>query len=313
LPKREQFIRKQTTLLFQGKASDFGAFSKSLARHTDLVNHQVMIVSSGVLAAGEYAVRFIPADPDTTLESTVKTDETLVMAAKDSAIATFVGMIDGIHLEVLTPLSAGETISAVITSYTKVYPSDTAYISTLIADSRASDSGEFAAMPVQHRGGLYHQVSLVSSGTLAAGVYNVKLIPDVDETLETSVDIGKTLDIAGADSDYVQFIGVCKGIHLEVSTPLTGGETISAVWSTASEQFDTMMLAAIGGTTDHTMLTNIGTNSHVAIDSHISDSTIHFTEASIDKYTQGQVDTIISDHETDANTHTNLILDGQYF
>jgi hypothetical protein len=36
------------------------------------------------------------------------------------------------------------------------------------------------------------------------------------------------------------------------------------------------------GSIDHTAITNIGTNSHAVIDSHIADATLHFTEASID-------------------------------
>jgi len=42
------------------------------------------------------------------------------------------------------------------------------------------------------------------------------------------------------------------------------------------------------GVTDHTLLTNIGVNTHAVIDSHIADATIHFTEASI-SITESQI------------------------
>lgn len=41
-------------------------------------------------------------------------------------------------------------------------------------------------------------------------------------------------------------------------------------------------VVASAGVTDHFLLTNIGVNTHVQIDSHLADASIHFTEASID-------------------------------
>ena len=43
-----------------------------------------------------------------------------------------------------------------------------------------------------------------------------------------------------------------------------------------------------GGVTDHTLLTSIGTNSHAVIDTHIADTSIHYSQASI-SITESQI------------------------
>jgi len=102
--------------LFNGLDSDVGAFSKLTPRHDNMVNHHIAIVSSGALAAGEYSVRITAYAGGSDLPVTADTGKSLVITGKNSAQAFFTGIIRGISLAVTTPLSAGETISCVLTS-----------------------------------------------------------------------------------------------------------------------------------------------------------------------------------------------------
>jgi hypothetical protein len=61
---------------------------------------------------------------------------------------------------------------------------------------------------------------------------------------------------------------------------------------------------------DHTAISNIGTNSHAAIDTHIADGTTHFTEASIDHTAISNIGTnshaAIDTHIADGTIHFTL-------
>ena len=60
----------------------------------------------------------------------------------------------------------------------------------------------------------------------------------------------------------------------------------------------------VSGVTDHLLLSNIGTNTHAQIDSHVGDATLHFTEGSIDHTAIANVG---------SNTHAQLdshVVDG---
>ena len=112
----QETLRYVTTNLFTGKASDFGGWAGLTPNHTNLIFHQLVLVSSGVLATGIYAIRIGVFDGIDQLENTADTTKTLDMTNRNSALAFFTGAIRGVQLLVDTAFAAGETISCVLTS-----------------------------------------------------------------------------------------------------------------------------------------------------------------------------------------------------
>lgn len=111
-----QALNYHTTNLFVGRDSDAGAFSIETPSHVNFPYHQIVIVASGAIATGTYKVRLAFFEGDQQLEYTVDSGKTLAFSGGRSAIAYLTGPIRGIHLEVDTALSSGETISCVLSS-----------------------------------------------------------------------------------------------------------------------------------------------------------------------------------------------------
>ncbi len=81
------------------------------------------------------------------------------------------------------------------------------------------------------------------------------------------------------------------------------------VWNNTTKKWEVNQKSTFG-TTDHTALTNIGTNTHAQIDTHIADATLHFTEASIDHGSiAGLAD---NDHPQYARIATNETITGAW-
>jgi hypothetical protein len=104
-------------------------------------------------------------------------------------------------------------------------------ISTTLLRYSPSDVGGWTGKLDNHRNLVNHQLAIVASNPLAAGRYEVWMVPDGEDSSVGVVNTGKVLDLTGTDNDMVVFSGVLKGIHLRVATPFDAGQSISIVLS----------------------------------------------------------------------------------
>ena len=119
-----------------------------------------------------------------------------------------------------------------------------------------------------------------------------EVINDLSDVVITTPVNGNVLSyVAGnwvnVDEDTVANGMTLNGIgDVNVGIPSLGQDGYVLQWNDATSRYT--LTPQNPGVTNHTLLTNIGTNTHAQIDTHIGTAGIHFTEASI-SITESQI------------------------
>ena len=104
------------------------------------------------------------------------------------------------------------------------------------------------------------------------------LVTDLGDTTITTPVLDEVLGYDGADwvNGSLTIVSLNELSNVLTTMNPTDGQVLTFD-TTNGWQSETFA----AGVTDHTLLTNIGTNTHAQIDTHIADTTLHFTKASI--------------------------------
>jgi len=108
-------------------------------------------------------------------------------------------------------------------------------------------------------------------GTIAAVALNTAKVTNATHTGQVTGATALALDITAITAQPAA--GALVGADTFI---VNDGGVLSEISATAMATFFG------SGVSDHTLLTNIGVNTHAQIDTHIADGTLHFTEGSID-------------------------------